>query len=163
VIKDISGVSERYWFRTAPDTPRPFTFIAGGDTRTNTTPRRAGNRLIAKLRPLFVAFTGDYIGSDNTTEWNEWLDHWQESISSDGRMYPLLPHRGNHESGGNSTLYELFDITSNNYYAVSFGGNLLRYYVLNSETTSQRGELYTFECQLSQTDAAAYKRQVGGE
>jgi hypothetical protein len=135
VIKDISGVSERYWFRTAPDTPRPFTFIAGGDTRTNTTPRRAGNRLIAKLRPLFVAFTGDYIGSDNTTEWNEWLDHWQESISSDGRMYPLLPHRGNHESGGNSTLYELFDITSNNYYAVSFGGNLLRYYVLNSETT----------------------------
>ena len=134
VLVDSTGVSERYWFRTAPDTAKPFSFIAGGDSRNNRGPRQRANRLVAKLRPLFVAFTGDMIDNDNASEWNEWLDDWELTTSSDGRMYPILPHRGNHESGGNSTLVNLFNAPSDNYYALNFGGNLLRYYVLNSES-----------------------------
>ena len=134
VLVDSEGVSPRYWFRTAPDTPEPFTFIAGGDSRNNRSPRQKANRLVAKLRPLFVAFTGDMINSDSDTEWIAWLDDWQETVSSDGRIYPLLPHRGNHEAGGNTTVYNLFDTTPDNYYALTVGGNLLRYYVLNSES-----------------------------
>jgi hypothetical protein len=134
VLVDSQGVSSRYWFRTAPDTPKPFTFIAGGDSRNNRTPRQKANRLVAKLRPLFVAFTGDMISSDTSAEWIEWLDDWQETVSSDGRIYPVLPHRGNHESGGNTTVYNLFDTTPGNYYGLTVGGNLLRYYVLNSES-----------------------------
>ena len=135
ILKDDSGTSERYWFRTAPATPKPFSFIAGGDSRNNRTPRQRANRLVGKLRPLFVAFTGDMINSDNAGEWNEWLDDWELTTSADGRMYPLLPHRGNHESGGNSTLVNLFNAPSSNYYALDFGGTLLRYYVLNSESS----------------------------
>jgi len=134
VLVDESGVSSRYWFRTAANTPKPFTFIAGGDSRNNRTPRQKANRMVAKLRPLFVSFTGDMINADVDAEWIEWMDDWQQTVSSDGRIYPLLPHRGNHESGGNSTIYNLFDTTSDNYYALTFGGNLLRYYVLNSES-----------------------------
>ena len=134
VLKDSTGTSERYWFRTAPSTPQPFSFIAGGDSRNNRTPRQKANRLVGKLRPLFVSFTGDMINSDNATEWNEWLNDWELTTSSDGRMYPILAHRGNHESGGNSTLVNLFNCPSGNYYALNFGGNLLRYYVLNSES-----------------------------
>ena len=134
VLDDESGVSSRYWFRTAANTPKPFTFIAGGDSRNNRTPRQKANRMVAKLRPLFVSFTGDMINADVDAEWIEWMDDWQQTVSSDGRIYPLLPHRGNHESGGNSTIYNLFDTTSDNYYALTFGGNLLRYYVLNSES-----------------------------
>ena len=36
---------------------------------------------------------------------------------------------------GNDTIYNLFDTTDNNYYALTFGGDLLRYYVLNSESS----------------------------
>lgn len=134
VLKDSAGTSERYWFKTAPATPQPFGYIAGGDSRNNRTPRQYANQLVAKLRPLFVAFTGDMISSDNDADWLEWMDDWQQSIADDGRMFPLLPHRGNHESGGNTTIYNLFDTTPGNYYGVNFGGDLLRYYVLNSES-----------------------------
>jgi len=133
VLSDDLGVSPRYYFRTAPDTPQAFSFIAGGDSRNNRTPRQNANRLIAKLRPLFVAFTGDMINRDNAGEWGEWLDDWQLTVSEDGQMYPILPHRGNHEGRGNSTIYDLFDTTPDNYYGLTFGGDLLRYYVLNSE------------------------------
>ena len=135
VIEDSEGVSDRYWFRTAPDSPKPFTFIVGGDSRNNQVPRRRANQMVAKLRPLFVAFTGDMIDKDRDEEWMEWFDDWGESVSGDGRMYPLLPHRGNHEHEGNTAFYHLFDTTKTNYYALGFGGTLLRYIVLNSEMT----------------------------
>jgi hypothetical protein len=133
VLSDDTGVSPRYYFQTAPDKPRPFSFIAGGDSRNNRTPRQNANRMVAKLRPLFVAFTGDMINRDNAKEWDEWLSDWQYTVSEDGQMYPILPHRGNHEGRGNATIYNLFDTTPDNYYGLTFGGNLLRYYVLNSE------------------------------
>lgn len=134
VLSDEAGVSARYWFRTAPDSPKPFSFIVGGDSRNNREPRQKANRMVAKLRPLFVAFTGDMIDDDDADEWNEWLDDWELTISEDGRIYPLLPHRGNHESRGNTTIYDLFDTTVDNYYAITIGGDLFRYYVLNSES-----------------------------
>ncbi|MFC7337854.1 GH92 family glycosyl hydrolase [Haloferula chungangensis] len=134
VLVDESGTSDRYWFRTAPAVPQAFTFIAGGDSRNNRTPRQKANRMVAKLRPLFVAFTGDMIDADNATQWDEWLSDWEQSVSEDGRMYPILPHRGNHESRGNGTLVDLFNAPSGNYYSLDFGGSLLRYYVLNSES-----------------------------
>ncbi|MGE9270371.1 MAG: fibronectin type III domain-containing protein [Verrucomicrobiales bacterium] len=133
VLVDESGTSERYWFRTAPAEAQRFTFIVGGDSRNNRTPRQKANRMVAKLRPLFVAFTGDMINYDKAEEWDEWLSDWEQSTSADGRMYPLLPHRGNHEALGNSTLIALFNLPEGNYYALNFGGSLLRYYVLNSE------------------------------
>lgn len=37
VICDSEGVGRRLWFRTAPATAQPFTFIAGGDSRTTPT------------------------------------------------------------------------------------------------------------------------------
>jgi hypothetical protein len=133
VLRDHSGVSERYWFRTAPDHPQPFTFITGGDSRNNRLPRQQANRMVAQLRPLFVAFTGDMISSDNAGEWNVWFEDWQETVNADGQMIPILPHRGNHEANGDSTIYNLFDTTPGNYYGITFGGDLLRFYVLNSE------------------------------
>ncbi len=136
VIKDDAGVSPRYWFLTAPDTPKPFTFIGGGDSRSNPEPRRKANRMVAKLRPLFVCFTGDMINTSVATEWNEWFGDWQETICSDGRVIPLIPYRGNHEgydAADNPPFFELFDTTAENYFSFSVGGSLMRFYVLNSE------------------------------
>lgn len=144
VIKDDAGVSERYWFRTAPDQPKAFTFIAGGDTKSEDEPLEAGrasNRLVAKLRPLFVMFNGDFCsGSGISSEyWHMWLTDWQElTTTSDGRMIPIFPVHGNHENGDQANLNYIFNTqyqdndSSRIYYSLSFGGNFMHLMALNS-------------------------------
>ena len=161
VIRGGVDVTQPLWFRTAADEPQPFHFIAGGDSRNIRKARLAANRMVAKLRPLFVAFTGDMINRDNDGEWFKWLNDWQATISPDGRIYPLLPHRGNHETGGNSTVYNLFDTTESNYYALSFNAGLARFYVLNSETP-EGGEQGKFLEQDLAHNAARHRHLMAG-
>lgn len=151
LIKDYAGdFSPRLSFMTISDDPnKPISFIAGGDSRDGVWPaescncrlaRQDGNKLAAKLRPDFIAFNGDYVRnlnipfvSDGDVEWQEWLDDWQLTIASDGRMFPIVPTVGNHEV--EEDVDKLFDVSDPNiYYAMNFGGNLFRFYTLNSET-----------------------------
>lgn len=153
VIYDNSGqVSDRFKFRTLSDNPNdPVSYITGGDTRDGFKAfgtyvedcpsgdclgkRREGNQLVAKIKPDFVAFNGDYvmnqITSNTTNEWNSWFDDWQLTISTDGRMYPTMHSQGNHED--NDDMYELFDIPAEEYYVLDIHGGLIRLYSLNSE------------------------------
>jgi len=145
VIKDNQGVSKRYWFKTAPDTPQPFTFIAGGDTKSSGGPLEAGrssNRVVAKLRPLFVVFNGDFTSGDGTNpeRWETWLRDWHElTTTSDGRMIPIVPVHGNHENGDMANLTYIFDApyqdddSTQVYYSLSFGENYFHMIQLNSE------------------------------
>jgi hypothetical protein len=134
VICDSEGVSRRLWFRTAPAEPQPFTFIAGGDSRTNREPRREGNKLVARLRPLFVLFGGDYSGEGNAEQWAEWFEDWQLTISEDGRIYPLIATHGNHENADLQMVGKLFDTPHpDQYFALNVGGDMMRIWVLNSE------------------------------
>ncbi len=144
VIKDDQGVSQRYWFRTAPDTPKPFTFIAGGDTKSSDEPLEAGrasNRIVAKLRPLFVMFNGDFCSGNGTSpeRWHLWLKDWQElTTTSDMRMIPIFPVHGNHENGDHANLNYIFNApyqendSSKIYYSASFGGDFFHIIALNS-------------------------------
>lgn len=133
VIKDSEGTSKRMSFQTAPDNADTrLSVVAGGDSRNAREIRVKSNKLVAKLRPHVVLFGGDMTDADEDNEWQEWLNDWQQSISIDGRLTPILVCRGNHESI-NATLVELFDLAADNmYYALSLGGNLLRIYTLNS-------------------------------
>ncbi len=133
VIKDSEGVSNRYYFHTAPDQPsQRLSIIAGGDSRNHREARRAANQMVAKLRPHVVLFNGDMTVHDSSKEWIEWMDDWQRTISSDGRLTPVLVARGNHEVE-NKTLVDMFDLPHpGNYYALNLGGNLLRVYTLNT-------------------------------
>tara|TARA_R110002096_G_scaffold4501_25_gene21201 strand:+ start:146 stop:1426 length:1281 start_codon:yes stop_codon:yes gene_type:complete len=131
-LVDASGTGPRFKFRTAPRQPKAFTFIAGGDSRNYRDVRVEGNQLCEKLRPLFVAFTGDMINQDVAEEWDAWLDDWQETIGEDGTMIPIVPHRGNHERRP-ETITNYFDTPEDAYFAFSIGGKLFRYYALNSE------------------------------
>lgn len=145
VIKDDKGVSERYWFRTAPDKPKAFTFVAGGDTKSDDEPLEAGrasNRIVAKLRPLFVMFNGDFCSGDGTypERWHTWLKDWHElATTSDGRMIPVFPVHGNHENGDHANLNYIFNTpyqdndSSRIYYSLSFGGDFFHMIALNSE------------------------------
>ena len=134
VIRDSEGPGRRLWFRTAPDRPQPFTFISGGDSRTDREPRREGNRLVAKLRPLFVLFGGDYSGSGSASQWKEWFTDWQLTISEDGQIYPIIATHGNHENADMQMMEHLFDTPNpDQYYSLGIGGGMMRIWVLNSE------------------------------
>lgn len=145
VIKDSKGASERMWFKTAPNTPQPFTLIVGGDTKSEGEALKAGrfsNRMVAKLRPLFVVFNGDFTSGNGTTpeRWKRWLNDWATlTQTTDGRMFPIVPVHGNHEDGDKSVLNKLFDVPyqsdnpENIYYSLSVGGNLLHFIVLNTQ------------------------------
>lgn len=131
-LGDEAGVSRLFYFRTAPDQPKPFTFICGGDSRNFRDIRQAANMMCKKLSPLFVAFTGDMINHDNPVEWNDWLDDWQLTIGEKGRLLPIVPHRGNHEARPES-IPNHFGTPADTYGAFNIGDNLFRYYVLNSQ------------------------------
>lgn len=132
VIADDNSVSERFWFKTAPDhAGKRISILAGGDSRNNRLPRQNANKLVAKLRPDCVMFGGDMTDDDTSIEWMEWFDDWQLTIGEDGRMTPIIPARGNHELL-NGVINTLFDAPLQEYYANSIGGNLIRAYTLNS-------------------------------
>jgi phosphodiesterase/alkaline phosphatase D-like protein len=105
VIKDNEYTSDRFWFKTAPDKPKAFTFIAGGDTKSSDPPLTAGrfsNRMVAKLRPLFVIFNGDFCSGRGVDDedWQQWLNDWTFlTTTDDGRIIPIIPVHGNHEDG----------------------------------------------------------------
>lgn len=144
VIKDDKGVSNRYWFKTAPDQPKAFTFVAGGDTKSEGATLEAGrasNRVVAKLRPLFVMFNGDFCSGNGTDpqRWHLWLRDWHElTTTEDGRMIPIFPVHGNHENGDHANLNYIFNApyqqndSSDIYYSVSFGGDFVHMIALNS-------------------------------
>ncbi len=136
VIKDSEGTSARYWFKTAPNvSSERLSFITGGDSRNNYTPRRNANKIVSKLRPHAVFFGGDMTSSGTDAQWRQWFDDWQYTTGSDGRMIPIVAARGNHESS-NTIIYNLFDVPSSDvYYALTFGNNLVRAYTLNTETS----------------------------
>lgn len=139
VIVDNEGTSERFWFKTLPDKPNvPLSIVAGGDSRRSGSeivphePRIESNKIVKAIRPDFVAFGGDYTDDNTDGQWQSWFDDWQHSIGDDGRMTPLYNTRGNHEHS-NEDIVNLFDVPYDDvYYAINFGGSLIRFYTLNS-------------------------------
>lgn len=135
VIKNSFGVSRRYYTQTLPDDRNArISIVAGGDSRNNRGPRQAANLLVSKLKPHFVYFGGDMTNLDFGFEWNRWLDDWQLTTSTDGRVTPIVAARGNHERS-NRVLREFFDLPASNYYALSIADGLIRAYVLNTESS----------------------------
>jgi len=145
VVKDAEGTSARMTFKTLSDDPNvPILFISGGDTRTGVSivefeadksreRRQRGNSLVGKIRPDFVAFSGDYVFSGtNDGQWSDWFSDWQLTLGANARLVPIVPVFGNHELS--EDIEKLFDVpNTSGFFALSFGGNLMRLYNLNSE------------------------------
>ncbi|MEL7001217.1 MAG: T9SS type A sorting domain-containing protein [Bacteroidota bacterium] len=158
VIRDSQGTSQRFWFKTAPSTSSErLSFIAGGDSRNNRTPRINANKLVSKLRPHAVFFGGDMTSSDTNSQWINWFNDWQYTIGSDGRMIPIVAARGNHE-GSNSSIYNLFDTPSSSvYYALTFGGDLIRSYTLNTEMSISGSQTNWLNSDLAANSGVKWK------
>ncbi|MCG8669326.1 MAG: DNRLRE domain-containing protein [Pseudomonadales bacterium] len=147
-VCDLMGCGQRLWFKTAPEDNSPFVVVAGGDTRTGLWNRRAGNRLISKIRPLFIMHGGDYTNLNTFVEMGVYLADWELTFSDDvingesyKRIYPFVPTHGNHEDSDYSTLCKVFGVDYNQDgncdNSDTFGAfnvsPLLRVYTLNSQ------------------------------
>lgn len=132
-VQDDLDQSRTYSFKTASDSNQiPLSIIAGGDSRSIRSARLSANRMVAKLRPDCVLFSGDFTNGDTADEWKEWLDDWQETIADDGRIFPIIVARGNHEFL-NDRLINIFGVPfSNLFYALNLGEDLIRIYTLNT-------------------------------
>ncbi len=169
VIKDMEFTSDRFWFRTAPDKPKAFTFIAGGDTKSSDPPLTAGrlsNQMVAKLRPLFVIFNGDFCSGNGTNDddWQQWLDDWTFlTTTDDGRLIPIVPVHGNHEDGDYTVLNKLFDAPFQYdneeyvYYSISFGADFFHLIVLNSQVDGLEEQTEWLEEDLKKNQDFTFK------
>ena len=156
VIHDSDGSSSRFWFKTAPDDLSRLSIIAGGDSRTNRPPRQRANLLVSKLKPHAILFGGDMTEDDTDIQWQEWMDDWQMTIANDGRMFPIIPAQGNHES--HEVVYNLFDTPSElYYYATSFGDDLFRVYTLNTEVSVSGIQLNWLQNDLNENSDIIWK------
>jgi acid phosphatase type 7 len=143
IVHDDQGNSARMNFKTLPNKPDSgITFITGGDSRTGSSSdpgylqcrpnRQACDSLVAKIRPDFVAFCGDYVLIPNNSLWSDWFTDWQFTLGAEGHLIPLIPVMGNHEAS--QDVYNLFDVpNSNAYYSLGIAGNLIRIYCLNTD------------------------------
>jgi len=89
-------VREKGSFRTIPDKPEPFTFIAYGDSRNGTKIHTKIASRFAKHNPAFILHTGDMIYGGNYAQWGPFFFEPLKGVIS---RFPLLPVIGNHEAG----------------------------------------------------------------
>jgi len=133
VVKDDSSISEEYNFETISNTNTSgLSIIAGGDSRNLWNVRSVANKIVSKLQAHAFMFDGDFTADRTVAQWHRWLDDWQLTFSTNNRITPIIPARGNHENN-NPLLGKLFDCPADMYYTNSLGGNLLEIYTLNSE------------------------------
>ncbi len=142
VIKDSKSVSQRFSFKTLPDNHQTrLSVLGGGDSRNHKRARQNANKMVAKIRPHFVLFAGDMTGGDSGREWQEWLDDWQMTIATDGRMTAVVAARGNHEKS-DVTIVDMFDVPHPTvFYGLTFARGLLRVITLNSMQQSNAEQL----------------------
>ena len=156
VVVDEDSISERFWFRTVSNSPDTrLSLVAGGDSRNNRKPRQQSNMVVSRLRPDAVLFGGDMTAYSTNDQWRDWFDDWQLTTGRDGRLIPIVPARGNHEYP--EDVAKLFDINRREYGALSFGGDLLRVYTLNSEISVSGDQLEWLEADLKNHPNTVFK------
>ena len=110
VVSDGQASPERH-FVTGPEDDRPFKLLYGGDSRSNRSSRQDMNRRMAELLQsdatiMALWHGGDFIATgSNLGQWSAWLDDHELTVTSAGRVLPVIPARGNHE--GDGALYNV--------------------------------------------------------
>ena len=149
------GDSESYWFRTAP-VDNSYSLLLGGDSRSDHDVRRYINssiKLIVEENPEIIAFVhgGDYIADGNDwRQWQMWLNDYRLTYQKEGRILPIIPTRGNHET--DKVLYNQvfgFSEDSNGYFKTRIGE--LDLITLNSEESISGTQFNWLESELAQS------------
>jgi hypothetical protein len=114
VLESDGNMSGRLYFKTAPAKGTGFAVIHGGDSRSRHLNRCRMNMLIAKTvkdNPQILALLhgGDYVMLGKSwNDWSNWLSHNELTTGNDGRVLPIIPVRGNHDSG--PLYFQVFNV-----------------------------------------------------
>jgi acid phosphatase type 7 len=138
-----AATSAEFHFRSGPKPGRGFSFLQGGDSRTQREIRQGICRLAGTLHEKglveFVGFGGDYVATGSQVDlWQEWLEDWQLTNTSDGGLLPIIPAMGNHETyiaekvATGTQFFHVFDLPEHVYYRVALG-DLMSFVTLNTE------------------------------
>ncbi|MHC4426731.1 MAG: metallophosphoesterase, partial [Planctomycetota bacterium] len=130
-------------FATAPDTARPFRFVAYGDTRTNPGDHAAVVQAIVNSSPEIVLNTGDLV--TNGRYYDEWEAQFFTPAYDLMMNTPVLPILGNHEYNGSGPLWflDFFSLgdselgDTDEWFGFTYGG--VRFIGLNTMTTYSSG------------------------
>lgn len=138
------SISREFFFRTAPADDKNFALLFGGDSRVGRsepydhTDRQKMNRRLAVLfeaHPEIYALVhgGDYC---MLAEWRyiePWLTDHELTTTSQGRLLPIVPARGNHDRGiVFEEKFPAFEGAEDYYYETKFS-NRLSLVTLNTE------------------------------
>ena len=90
VVAEDEGISDRFWFRTLSTYKNQWrAFWTSPDLPQQFNESKKLNNRIATDDPDFVLADG--LSSLRTeADWRHWMENWQKSISSSGRITPLL-------------------------------------------------------------------------
>jgi hypothetical protein len=137
--------SRSMYFITAPVEDVPISVVFGADSRSGLKERRQVNAMLAQLvtesyQPgktpiLAFAHGGDFIVSGTQLDqWSQWMSDHELTVGADGRLLPIIPTRGNHDTG--KIFNQVFDFPpkDTNYYPVDLGPQV-RLVTLNTETS----------------------------
>lgn len=151
-------------FTTAPADGRPIAVLAASDSRSDRAQRQ---EIDDRLRVLFetdpqvigLLHGGDYVYDGTSLElFAAWMTDHERTITTDGRVLPIVPTRGNHESRG-----ELFDQVfgwpgggePRNWYACRIAKDSLLL-VLNTETAAGGDQALFVEETLARAHGARW-------
>ena len=145
--------SRKFYFITAPDKDRPFSILFGGDSRSDRNARQQINRTLALMLErstlavnfgqrgakageiLALAHGGDYVATGtNLPQWSAWMRDHELTTTTNGRLLPIIPARGNHDGGPLFNEVFGFPPDNPNYYALRIGPQVALL-TLNSETS----------------------------
>lgn len=108
VFSSDGETSDEFHFRTAPDTDKEFAMLFGGDSRIGSsdpyehTDRQKMNlrmRALFEENPDIIGFIhgGDYCMLAEWRYLEPWLNDHELTTTTDGRLLPIVPARGNHD------------------------------------------------------------------
>ena len=147
------------YFVTAPIEDMPISILFGADSRSGLKERREMNAMLAQLvtesyqpdRAPILAFAhgGDFIvRGSRLDQWSQWMSDHELTVGADGRLLPIIPARGNHDTG--ELFNQVFDFPAKdeNYYAVDLGPQV-RLVTLNTETSIAGKQLDWLKAELA--------------
>jgi acid phosphatase type 7 len=167
VVTNGGKVSREFHFITAPADNRPVKLISGGDSRRPPElpqphlDRRSMNRLIARLaeeNPDVVAFAhgGDYCTRAEWRFMSDWLSDHELTITSTGRILPIIPSRGNHDRHVGFEEIFLWPGRTHDYHYVTALSGRVAFLTLNTEISRVGNQRDWLEAEL------ARQRQTAG-
>ena len=150
-----------FYFVTAPAADRQFSILHGGDSRSDRDARRRVNQMISGMVDrsyqnedladdvLALAHGGDYVVSGRKMKlWSAWMSDHELTTGADGRLLPIIPARGNHDTGKPFNEVFGFPDGDQNYYSINIGPQV-RFVTINTEISTAGDQKVWLEKELA--------------